>query len=161
YCNTVRNSTSNPLLPILIIGQQASTVHEIEAFRAGASEYIARPFDQNVLYYRITSRLGGINFYQTEPPKKSFDRLKIDTEGYTVHLDGKIINLSRKEFELLKMLHSKPGRVYSREEIFEKVWKKDPEASDRTIDVHILRLRKKLGNSFIGTQKGVGYRFSG
>mgnify|MGYP003341115208 CR=1 FL=1 len=87
-----------------------------------------------------------------------FRSLRIDLESFAVYVDDKIINLSRKEFELLYLLASRPGKAFTRLEIFDKVWKREADEKDRTIDVHVLRLRRKLKADFITTQKGVGYR---
>lgn len=163
FCHSIQTSGKGSALPVVIIGNDKRSINEIEAFRAGASDFVQRPIDPTALFLRLIARIGKSmpRNPEIETGKKDIERLRIDSEAYTVHLDGRLLILSRKEFELLRILHSKPGRVFSREEIFEKVWRKDPDESDRTIDVHILRLRKKLGNGFIGTQKGIGYRFMG
>ena len=85
--------------------------------------------------------------------------LTIDRSGYKVSLNGKDISLPRKEFELLFLLGSKPGKVFKREFILESVWGKDVVVGDRTIDVHIRKLREKIGDSYFKTIKGVGYKF--
>ena len=84
----------------------------------------------------------------------------IDKEKYIIHADGKELFLPKKEFELLVLLVSKPGKVFNREEIFSKVWGDDIIVGDRTIDVHIRKLREKIGEKYIKTIKGVGYKFS-
>jgi two-component system alkaline phosphatase synthesis response regulator PhoP len=86
-------------------------------------------------------------------------KIYIDRESFSVYVNQHPVAVSRKEFELLHLMASQPGKIFTRDEIFEKVWKRKSNPKDRTIDVHILRLRKKLGDEFISTQKGVGYRF--
>jgi two-component system alkaline phosphatase synthesis response regulator PhoP len=90
---------------------------------------------------------------------KTIGDLHIDRESYSVFIGNKPLNLSRKEFELLYHMASYPGKIFNREELFEKVWKKKFSIRNRTVDVHILHLRRKLGDRYISTQKGVGYRF--
>ena len=86
--------------------------------------------------------------------------LKIDRETYQITVDGTDMALPRKEFEILHLLASKPGKVYKREEIFDKIWGDDVVVGGRTIDVHIRKLRKKLGRDYIMTVKGIGYKFN-
>jgi len=88
-----------------------------------------------------------------------FGDLTIDTDQFKISIHDKEINLAKKEFELLTLLVSKPGKVYKREEILRKVWGKEVIVGDRTIDVHIRKLREKIGKSYIKTLKGVGYKF--
>ena len=97
----------------------------------------------------------------TETPNELADlrSVIIDRERYVVIKDGKEISLPRKEFELLNLLVSKPGRVFTREEIFNTVWGNDIVVGERTIDVHIRKLREKLGDNHIHTIKGIGYKF--
>jgi two-component system alkaline phosphatase synthesis response regulator PhoP len=85
-------------------------------------------------------------------------KIRIDGDSYTVVINEEVFQLSRKEFQLIYLLSSKPGKVFTREEIFENVWKRKLNHEERTIDVHILRLRKKLGENIIYTLKGVGYK---
>jgi two-component system alkaline phosphatase synthesis response regulator PhoP len=94
-----------------------------------------------------------------EPEKYDFSNLKIDRERFVVEYDGKTLQLPRKEFELLSFLASRPGRVFSRDEILENVWGNEVLVVDRTIDVHVRKIREKLDDKFIYTVKGVGYKF--
>ena len=87
------------------------------------------------------------------------DDLRIDLEGMTIEKDGERVDLPRKEFELLNLLVSKPGKVFSRDEIYRKVWGHDVIVGNRTIDVHIRKLREKIGDTYIRTVKGIGYKF--
>ena len=94
-----------------------------------------------------------------EPEKYDFENLKIDRERFVIEYGGKTIQLPRKEFELLSFLASRPGRVFSRDEILENVWGNEVLVVDRTIDVHVRKIREKLDDKFIYTVKGVGYKF--
>ena len=88
-----------------------------------------------------------------------FETLKIDREAYKVSFEGKDLSMPRKEFELLYLLASKPGKVFKREKIMDDVWGSEVVVGDRTIDVHIRKLREKIGDHFFKTVKGVGYKF--
>ena len=148
-------------LPILLVGKHADPVRESDAFKAGASDYIVRPLIPEVVEARIMARIKQARNPHTVPPDSTGGkRLRLDKDGYSVFLDDQPLELSKKEFELLHLFYEQAGRVLTRREILEKVWKRNNEENDRTIDVHILRLRKKLGHGFIGTQKGVGYRLT-
>ena len=94
-----------------------------------------------------------------EPEKYDCENLKIDRERFVVEYDGRTLQLPRKEFELLSFLASRPGRVFSRDEILENVWGNEVLVVDRTIDVHVRKIREKLDDKFIYTVKGVGYKF--
>jgi two-component system alkaline phosphatase synthesis response regulator PhoP len=111
----------------------------------------------------LTSRIKALLRRQraTEPLKEalSVGGIKIDREQYCIEKDGLKIYLPKKEFELLALLSSKPGKVFTREHILAQVWGEDVVVGDRTIDVHIRKLREKLGDAYIKTVKGVGYKF--
>ena len=96
---------------------------------------------------------------KVEDHQLEFGELKIDLDSFSVNLSDKNIPIAKKEFELLALLVSKPGKVFKREEIMRKVWGNEVIVGDRTIDVHIRKLREKIGNEYIHTMKGVGYKF--
>jgi two-component system, OmpR family, alkaline phosphatase synthesis response regulator PhoP len=136
---------------------------QISGFDAGADDYIAKPIRPKVLISRIKALL---KRYKDDDEEKShvhkeikIGNLKIDTDRYIVVKNEEEIILPRKEFALLLLLASKPQKVYSREEIFSKVWGDDIIVGDRTIDVHIRKIREKIGEDLIQTVKGVGYKF--
>ena len=139
---------------LIILSDNDSESLELSMFDAGADEFLLRPFRPKALVRQIVRKLKEVNTLYTN--KRD---LKIDRESFSVYLDRCLIPLSRKEFELLHLIASHPGKVFTREEIFTRIWKRSHDAKERTIDVHILRLRKKLGEDFITTQKGIGYRF--
>lgn len=126
---------------------------QIAGFDAGGDDYITKPIRPKVL----VSRLGAL-LKRLDTPEK-MDDFVIDRERYVVIVKGVEVVLPRKEFELLSLLHSKPNKVFSRDEIFDTVWGDNVIVGDRTIDVHIRKLREKIGESYITTIKGVGYKF--
>ena len=133
----------------------------IAGFEAGADDYITKPIKPRVLISKIKSLL---RRYANADSEKSIDLsnvggLVIDKEKYLVSKDDKKIVLPKKEFELLVLLTSKPNKVFTREEIFSTVWDNDSIVGDRTIDVHIRKLREKIGLDNIKTIKGVGYKY--
>lgn len=133
---------------------------EVMGFNAGADDYIAKPIKPRALISRINAilrRSGGKD--ENVQPKIVIDDLIIDRETFLVYKAGKQINLAKKEFELLFLLASKPGKVFSRDMILEQIWGNDVVVINRTIDVHIRKLREKVGEDYIVTVKGVGYKF--
>ncbi len=131
---------------------------QIAGFDAGADDYITKPIKPRVLVSRVKAllRRGGSENAQSATPGKG---IMIDKDRYIVMKDGEELNLPKKEFELLALLLSQPGRVFTRENILAHVWGNDVIVGDRTIDVHIRKLREKLGDDYFKTVKGVGYKF--
>lgn len=133
---------------------------QIAGFDSGADDYITKPIKPRVLISRINALLRrNVNSSAKPADIVNIGDLKIDREKYLIVKAGEEINLPKKEFELLSLLASKPGKVFTRESILERVWGGDVIVGDRTIDVHIRKLREKLGDEYIKTVKGVGYRF--
>jgi two-component system alkaline phosphatase synthesis response regulator PhoP len=134
---------------------------QLAGFEAGADDYITKPIKPKILVSKISAlfrRLESISSAATEGTDEA-ESLVLDRERYLVFQDGNKITLPRKEFELLALLMSKPGKVFQRDEIMNRVWGTDVVVGDRTIDVHIRKLRKKIGDNHIQTIKGVGYKF--
>lgn len=160
-CFLIKSNNSTRNMQVLIISDDQDEKTEIDAFTAGADDFIRRPLRPKAVLQRILTRLNSNpQVISVKPNNKSHTRLRIDKESYTVYLNHELVHVSKKEFDLLHLLCSNSGKVFTREEIFEKVWKRKPSINDRTIDVHVRRLRKKLGAHFISTQKGIGYRFN-
>lgn len=133
---------------------------QIAGFDVGADDYITKPIKPRVLISRIKALLRRFSEDEGEPSHKiELGNIIIDKERYEIDKNGDKFSLPKKEFELLLLLTSKPGRVFSREEILSKIWGNDIIVGDRTIDVHIRKLREKLGSELIKTVKGVGYKF--
>ncbi len=130
---------------------------QIAAFDVGADDYITKPIKPRLLVSRVKALL---RRHGDESRKNILEvgPLVIDRERFIVLFEGKEMVLPRKEFELLFLLAGKPGKVFKREEILNKIWGKDVIVGDRTIDVHIRKLREKFGNDIIKTAKGIGYK---
>ena len=132
---------------------------QIAGFDAGADDYINKPIKPRVLVSRIKALLRRNNPLNQNQVFETESGLKIDRNKYNIELDGKEITLPKKEFELLALLASKPGHVFTRDNILSSVWGAQVVVGDRTIDVHIRKLREKIGDKSIKTVKGVGYKF--
>jgi two-component system alkaline phosphatase synthesis response regulator PhoP len=132
---------------------------EIEGLKTGADDYIAKPIKPELLATRIRTALRRSRKDDDQEQKISFGDLEINKTKFTVTYQGREILLAKKEFELLALLASKPGRVFLRNEILSRVWGTDVIVGDRTIDVHIRKIRQKVGVDLITTVKGVGYKF--
>ena len=140
---------------IAILTARAEDYSQIAGLNAGADDYIYKPIKPRVLISRIKALLR-----RTEAKANSVSNveLEIDVEKYVAILKGEEMLLPKKEFELLALLFTKPGKVFTREVILARVWGDDIIVGDRTIDVHIRKLREKIGNQYIKTVKGVGYK---
>jgi len=137
---------------------------QIAGFEAGGDDYITKPIKPKVLVSRIKALLKRRSVKIEDSVTGSVNKivsgdLVIDKERYLIIKKGKDISLPKKEFELLSLLISKPEKVFTREEIFDRVWGENIVVGDRTIDVHIRKLRKKLGDKYIKTVKGIGYKY--
>lgn len=132
---------------------------EIEGLQIGADDYITKPIKPELLATRIGSALRRFRKDDDVDQKLTFGDLEINKTKFTVSYKGNEILLAKKEFELLSLLASKPGRVFLRNEILQRVWGTDVIVGDRTIDVHIRKIRQKVGIDLITTVKGVGYKF--
>lgn len=145
---------------IMFLTARGEDYSYVAAYEAGADDYVTKPIKPR----RILSKVKGLlrrskKYSETEVGEIIFGDLKINREKYKVYKSDKSISLPRKEFELLNLLASKPDKVFKREKIMEKVWGEQVIVGDRTIDVHIRKLRKKIGDKYFKTVKGVGYKF--
>lgn len=133
---------------------------EIAGFNVGADDYIAKPIKPRALLSRINAILRRNAPTDDLPHEKlEISDLVIDREAFLVFKNGEKIVLAKKEFELLYLLASKPGKVYTREVILKNIWEDSVVVTNRTIDVHIRKLREKIGENYVSTVKGVGYKF--
>lgn len=133
---------------------------EISGFNVGADDYIAKPIKPRALISRINAILRRNSQSENEVENKlEIGDLVIDREAYLVFQRGNKVVLAKKEFELLYLLASKPGKVFTREVILNNIWEDSVVVTNRTIDVHIRKLREKLGDDYVTTVKGVGYKF--
>ncbi|MFY8171128.1 MAG: response regulator transcription factor [Sphingobacteriaceae bacterium] len=133
---------------------------EISGFNVGADDYIAKPIKPRALISRINAILRRNTVADAAVSMKlEIGDLVIDREAYLVFQNGNKITLAKKEFELLYLLASKPGKVFTREGILNSIWEESVVVTNRTIDVHIRKIREKLGDHYVTTVKGVGYKF--
>ena len=155
-CVEIRENPQLKGTLVALLTARAEDYSQIAGFDSGADDYITKPIKPRVLLSRIKALLRRKGDQKSQQIINT--DLYIDTEKYVVFLKGNEIILPKKEFELLALLFSKPGNVFTREVILNKVWGDDIIVGDRTIDVHIRKLREKLGDSYIKTVKGVGYK---
>ena len=155
-CVEIRETSQLKGTLVALLTARAEDYSQIAGFDSGADDYITKPIKPRVLVSRIKALLRRKGDQKSQQTINT--DLYIDTEKYVVFLKGNEIILPKKEFELLALLFSKPGNVFTREVILNKVWGDDIIVGDRTIDVHIRKLREKLGDSYIKTVKGVGYK---
>lgn len=132
---------------------------QIAGFDAGADDYITKPVRPKVFVSKVKALLKRSGSDRPEGQIMESNGIKIDLEKVMVYADGKELQLPKKEFELLVLLMSKPGKVFKRDEIYSHIWGNELFVGDRTIDVHIRKLREKIGDERIKTVKGIGYKF--
>lgn len=149
-CRRIREQEGLSQVMVVFLSALGEEEQQIEGFDAGADDYIPKPIRMKVLMSRVAAILKRVDVDGS---------LRIDRERHLVYLDGQPLPLPRKEFALLALLSSEPGRLFSREEIYARVWGTEVVVGDRTIDVHVRKLRQKLGDHYISTVKGLGYKF--
>ncbi len=157
-CMQLRESVDTKDVVIAFLTARSEDYSQIAGFNAGADDYITKPIKPRVLISRIKALLRRKDMVSIDKPVE-LRTLSIDRERYLVIKDEKELSLPKKEFELLALLISVPGKVFTREHILSSVWGDDVVVGDRTIDVHIRKLREKIGSLNIKTIKGVGYKF--
>ena len=158
-CEKIREIPSLKETVVTFLTARSEDYSQIAGFEAGADDYITKPIRPKVLVSRVKALLKRRGITQDTNSIIELGDIVIDKEKHlTTYKDQEVI-FAKKEFKLLKLLISKPGKVFTREEILEKVWGSDIIVGDRTIDVHIRKLREKLADHYIKTVKGVGYKF--
>lgn len=161
-CSTLREDETLNNTYIVFLTARNESFTQISALEAGGDDFINKPVKLNVLKSKINALQRRLVRNQISDPgskEVTYGKLTINFEEFKVSLDGEEINLAKKEFNLLSLLVSRPGKVFERTEILHKVWGNEVIVGDRTIDVHIRKLREKIGKNYIKTMKGVGYRF--
>lgn len=157
-CETIRRTEGLDHILICFLTARGEDYSQIAGLDAGADDYVSKPVKPKVLISRIHALLRRKGMLHSGAGSHG-NQLVINREKYVVEVNGEAINLPRKEFELLALLTSKPDTVFERDVILDTVWGSEIVVGDRTIDVHIRKLREKIGSDYIQTVKGVGYKF--
>lgn len=144
---------------IMFLTARGEDYSYVAAYDAGADDYVTKPIKPKVLVSKVKALLRRFKEKEPDQDKLQVGKLIIDREQYEVSYKGEVFSLPKKEFELLYLLASKPDKVVKREKIMEIVWGSEVVVGDRTIDVHIRKLREKVGDKYFKTVKGVGYKF--
>jgi two-component system alkaline phosphatase synthesis response regulator PhoP len=158
-CQMIRKDTQIIQPIIAFLTSRAEDYSQVAGFEAGADDYFIKPVRPRLLVSKVESLLRRLN-RSLEAPQMTTSSLLINRDKFIIEIKDEKIILPKKEFELLELLASRPGTVYTREQILSLVWGNESIVGERTIDVHIRKLREKLGNDYIRTIKGVGYTFS-
>jgi len=161
-CRNIRSQPAFNHTLIAFLTAREEDYSQIAALDVGGDDYITKPIKPRVLMSRVKALMR--RNLKTEETEAALNQtiigdLVIDRERFRVMQSGTEVELAKKEFELLNLLASKPGKVFTRDEIFNKIWGTDVIVGNRTIDVHIRKLREKLGDDYIKTIKGIGYRY--
>lgn len=156
-CRQLRNTEELKEVFIIFLTARSEEYSEIAAFESGANDYIVKPIKPRALVSRLAS------YFRKDTTKKSslisIQDIVIDKQSYTVTVGEKKVSLARKEFELLYFLCQNPNKIFNRDDILRRVWGSDVYVVSRTVDVHIRKIREKVGEKYISTIKGIGYKF--
>ena len=155
-CRAIRHDPQLRDTMVVFLSALGEEEQQLTGFGVGADDYLTKPIKMKLLVSRVQAILKRIDESGPAAPAAG---IAVDRERYTVMRDGREIALPRKEFALLDLLYSSPGKLFSREEIYTKIWGTEVVVGDRTIDVHIRKLRQKIGDERIVTIKGVGYKY--
>jgi two-component system alkaline phosphatase synthesis response regulator PhoP len=158
-CDQIRKSPKLADTLIAFLTARGEDYSQVAGFDAGADDYVTKPIKPKVLISRIKALLRRYGQNKKGNSVQEFGDVTIDLDKYQVRYRDKKLDLPRKEFELLTLLTSRPGKVFHRDEILDKIWGNDVVVGGRTIDVHIRKLREKISDKYIKTVKGVGYKF--
>lgn len=157
-CENIRKIPELQDTIITFLTARSEDYSQVAGFDAGADDYIAKPIKPKVLVSKVKALLRRLKDDSKSSSTLTVGNIEINREEYKIINNGKEIILPRKEFELFYLLATKPGKVFTREEILDKVWGNEVVVGGRTIDVHIRKLREKMGDDFFKTIKGVGYK---
>lgn len=159
-CWEIKSDPSTQFLPVVFYSERGEDFTQIAAYEAGADDFIIRPSRSRLVIAKLNAILRRCyEMTETTSQIKKFGNIEIDEEQIMVYKKGQSLKLSKKEFQLLTLLTSKPGKVFRRNNILAKIWGDDIIVGDRNIDTHIKKLRKKLGKDYIQTVRGIGYKF--
>ncbi len=159
-CKRIREKKEFESTPIIFLTAKSGETDEIKGLELGAGDYIQKPISPKKLIARVKSNLRKFEIAKSEPAKIKYGPIEIDKEKYEIFIEGEKKIFPRKEFEVLYFLVNHPGKVFGREVLLKEVWGSDVYVVDRTVDVHVRKIREKLGDyaDMIETIKGVGYR---
>ena len=158
-CEKLRKLPGLEQVLIAFFTARSEEYSQIEGFDAGADDYITKPIKPKILVSKVKALLRRVSQKNSNKKVLSFGNLIINKESYQVSIDNLLIDFPKKEFELLALLASDSERIFNRNEILETIWGNEVVVGERTIDVHIRKIREKIGEAFVATIKGVGYRF--
>jgi two-component system alkaline phosphatase synthesis response regulator PhoP len=158
-CREIREQKGLQEVLIAFLTARSEDYTQIAGFEVGADDYITKPIKPRVFISRVKALLRRLQTTSNSENNIEFGDIRIDKEKHVVFKGAEEINLPKKEFRLFALLSSKPGKVFTREFILEQVWGDEVVVGDRTIDVHIRKLREKIGDDYFKTVKGVGYKF--
>ncbi len=159
-CRQIRKKADMQELIILFLTARDEEYSEVAAFESGADDFLIKPVKIRAFLKRVEKLLSRQKVLPKDSKILVFDNLKINKTSYEVFLHDKKLTFPRKEFEILHLLAKSPNRVFNRDEILLKIWGSDVYILNRTVDVHIRKIREQLGNGFIETIKGIGYKFN-
>ncbi len=157
-CERIRRNTNLSRTVIAFLTARGEDYSQLAGFEAGADDYITKPIKPKVLVSKVKALLRRFSVEEEKVTSLTIDNLVIDRDEYKVIRNNEEIILPRKEFELLWLLASQANKVFKRDDILDKVWGSEVVVGDRTIDVHIRKLREKIGDDYFKTIKGVGYK---
>lgn len=167
-CRKLRSNPKFQQIPIIMLTAKGEEFDKVLGLELGADDYMTKPFSPRELLARIKARLRRPNSQEEDADARVIIRgeLRVDVTGFRVHVRGEETELTPKEFELLRVLVAHPGKVYSRDELLERIWGYEYDGDTRTVDVHVRHLRQKVERDpsnpeYIETLRGIGYRFKG
>jgi two-component system alkaline phosphatase synthesis response regulator PhoP len=162
-CRRLRQDAHLRTIPVMMLTARTEEEDQVEGLDVGADIYLGKPVSVSVIVSQSKALLRSARRYEIPPDQLAVHDLRIDRDRYLVYQgtngEETEMRMPRKEFELLYFLASHPGKVFSRQEILDEVWGPDVYVVDRTVDVHVRKIREKIGSEYIETVKGVGYRF--
>ncbi|WP_296618530.1 response regulator transcription factor [Marivirga sp.] len=158
-CRQLRENPESANAFIIFLTARSEEYSEVAAFENGADDYITKPIKPRALMSRINAYFRRDIKKQKDSNKITIGGLMIDRTSYTVTVDGKQVSLPKKEFELLYFLAQNPNKVFNRDDLLQNIWGSDVYVLARTVDVHVRKVREKVGDGYISTVKGVGYKF--
>lgn len=165
-CRKLRSNPKFQQIPIIMLTAKGEEIDTVLGLELGADDYMTKPFSPRELLARIKARLRRLNSEEEAVAQIIRGELRIDVTGFRVHVRGEETELTPKEFELLRIFATRPGKVYSRDELLERIWGYEYDGDTRTVDVHVRHLRLKVERDpsnpeYIETLRGIGYRFKG